>query len=98
MDLSNISLSFLDSSGSTLVVLAAVALAVIRDKLVWHTRLDRALERADRWEGIALAALTAGAQAGVQAAEAAVGVVSALPDPAGMRGRHTVTDDTEAER
>lgn len=62
-------------------ILAVVALAVITDKLVWHTRLKEAEERADRWEKVALEALTAGAQAGVKAAEVAVGVVSAIPDP-----------------
>lgn len=63
------------------LVLAVVAVAVITDKLVWHTRLKNAQERADRWEKVALDALTAGAQAGVKAAEVAVGVVNAIPDP-----------------
>lgn len=67
---------------STVGVLIIVSVAVITDKLVWHTRLKNAEKRADRWETIALEALTAGAQAGVKAAEVAVGVVSALPDPA----------------
>lgn len=62
-------------------VLVLVAVAVITDKLVWHTRLKNAEKRADRWETVALEALSAGAQAGVKAAEVAVGVVSALPDP-----------------
>lgn len=63
------------------------ALLVITDKLIWHTRYKAETERADRWEKIALEALTAGAQAGVQAAEIAVGVVSAIPDPQGDRNR-----------
>lgn len=78
---------------TALAILAAVALAVIKDKLIWHTRMEsaesmwrerlaKAEGRADRWETVALEALTAGAQAGVKAAEVAVGVVSALPDPA----------------
>lgn len=90
MDL--ISLDMLDKL-SAVVILCAVALSVITDKLVWHTRLkavekqaaealDRSEKRADRWEQVALEALTAGAQAGVKAAETAVTVVSALPDPA----------------
>lgn len=66
---------------SSLAVLAIVAILVITDKLVWHTRLKRAEERADRWETVALEALSAGAQAGIKAAEVAVGVVSAIPDP-----------------
>jgi hypothetical protein len=70
---------------STFAVLVVMALAVITDKLVWHTRLKKAEDRADRWEQIALEALTAGAQAGVKAAEVAVGVVSAIPDPQGER-------------
>jgi hypothetical protein len=66
---------------SVVVVLAAVALSIITDKLVWHTRLKAETRRADRWEAIALEALQAGALAGVRAAEVAVDVVSAIPDP-----------------
>lgn len=66
---------------SAVVVLVMISLAVITDKLVWHTRLKRAQERADRWERVALDALTAGAQAGVRAAEVTADVVSAIPDP-----------------
>ena len=62
-------------------VLIGMAVAVITDKLVWHTRLKAAEKRADKWERIAIDALTTGAQAGVTAAEVAAGVVSALPDP-----------------
>jgi len=64
---------------STVGVLIALALAVITDKLVWHTRLKKETERADRWEKVALDALTAGAQAGVKAAETTVELVSSLP-------------------
>lgn len=68
-------------------VLTLVALAVITDKLVWHKRLEKAEARADRWEAIALDALSSGAEAGVRAAEVAVDAVSALPDPGlGMGG------------
>lgn len=67
---------------SAIAVLTMVALAVITDKLVWHTRLKRAEERAERWESVALEALNAGARAGVRAAEVTVDVVSAMPDPA----------------
>ena len=70
---------------SIAIVLALIALAVITDKLVWHTRLKNSEARADRWEKIALEALTSGALAGVKAAEAAVSVVSNIPDP-GRKG------------
>lgn len=73
-------LSLLDRL-TAVVVLSAVALSVITDKLVWHTRLRKAEARADRWEHIALDAMNAGARAGVRAAEVTVDVVSALPDP-----------------
>lgn len=62
-------------------VVVFIAFAVIMDKLVWHTRLTNAEARADRWEQIALEALTLGARAGVKAAEVTVDVVSAMPDP-----------------
>lgn len=75
------SLDALDKAGAV-AVLVAVALAIITDKLVWHTRLKNAEARADRWESVALQALTAGARAGVKAAEVTVDVVSAMPDPA----------------
>lgn len=65
-----------------LTVLAVVAICVITGRLVWHTQLKKAEDRADRWESIALEALRAGAQAGVEAAEVTAAVVSAMPDPA----------------
>lgn len=74
------SLAALDRAG-LVGVLIIVALGVITEKLVWHTRLKSAEERADRWERIALDALTVGAKAGVKAAEVTADVVSALPDP-----------------
>ena len=61
--------------------LALIALLVITDKLVWHTRLRKVERDRDKWQQIAIDALTTGAQAGVRAAEVAVGVVSSLPDP-----------------
>lgn len=63
-------------------VLTLVAFAVITDRLVWHTRLKKTEADRDKWQKIAIEALTGPAQAGVRAAEVAVGVVSALPDPA----------------
>lgn len=62
-------------------ILAAVAIAVITEKLVYYKRLDRETARADRWEKVALDALKIGAEASVKAAEVAVDVVSAIPDP-----------------
>lgn len=79
-----ISIEALDRIG-TLAVLSVVALGVITDKLVWHTRLKRAQDRADRWERVALEALDAGAQAGVRAAEVTAEVIRSLPDPAKER-------------
>lgn len=58
-----------------------IAVLIITDKLVWHTRFKKVQERADRWERVALEALSAGAQAGIKAAETTVGIVSVLPDP-----------------
>lgn len=68
--------------GDLTVVGMAVALAmlVITDRLVWHTRLTRAEAQRDRWEAIALEALATGAQAGVRAAEISNEVLSRLPD------------------
>ena len=63
------------------VVLVAVSLAVITDKLTWHSRLDNERARGDRWEAIAIESLKEGAKAGVKAAEIAAVVVAALPDP-----------------
>lgn len=74
-------LQVLDRIGAVTTVVL-IALAVITEKLVWHSRLKAAEERAARWERIALEALQSGARAGVKAAEVTVGVVSALPDPA----------------
>lgn len=70
----------LDKVGAVTAILL-IAIAIITDKLVWHTRYKRALDRADRWEKVALEALASGAVAGVTAAEVAAAVVSALPDP-----------------
>lgn len=81
----SISLAFLDDI-SLVAVLALVALLTITDRLVWHTRLREANDRADRWEKVALSALASGARAGVRAAEVAVDVVSAMPDPASDQG------------
>lgn len=75
-----ISMSTVDNISVT-VILSVVAISIITDKLVWHTRLRRAEARADRWERIALEALSTGAKAGVRAAEVTADVVAAIPDP-----------------
>lgn len=67
-------------------ILAAGAILALTDKLIWHTRLKKAEDRAERWERVALNALSAGAEAGVKAAEVTVDVVSAMPDPAKTDG------------
>lgn len=72
--------------------LILMCILIITDKFVWHTRYKAEQERADRWERIALEALTAGAQAGVHAAEVAVGVVSAIPDPQGERDKRAAEE------
>jgi len=58
------------------------ALLVITDKLVWHTRLKKAEQRAEFWENKAWEAIGVGAAAGVRAAEVTAKVVSSFPDPA----------------
>lgn len=67
--------------GGFVVAVVVIAIMVIMDKLVWHTRLKKAEDQRDRWEGIALR-LMADAQAGVKVTEAAVGIIASLPDPA----------------
>lgn len=56
------------------------AMLVITDRLVWHTRLKKAEERAAFWENKAWEAIGVGAAAGVRAAEVTAKVVSSLPD------------------
>lgn len=62
-------------------IIVGFAVLVIMDKFVWHTRYKAAEARADRWERIALQAMTSGARAGVQVAETALEVVSKIPEP-----------------
>lgn len=75
----------LDRIGSVTTVLL-IAFLVISEKLIWHKRFDKLRDDRDRWQQIALDALTGPAQAGVRAAEVAVGVVSRIPDPSDTRG------------
>lgn len=67
-------------------VIVAFALLIITDKFVWHTRYKSAQARAEKWENIALRAMSAGARAGIEAAETAVEVVQSIPDPAKAKG------------
>lgn len=62
-------------------VFITFATLVITDRLVWHTRLRSAEDRADRWEKVALDALGTGGHAGVRAAEVSNEVLSRLPSP-----------------
>ena len=73
----------IDSIGAV-ATLIVVAVLVITDKLVWHTRHKAAVKRAERWEAIALDLLVS-AKAGVVAAEVTANVVAGLPDPQGVR-------------
>lgn len=82
MDL--LTLNALDRASTVLFALA-MAWLVISGKLVWHTQLQRELDRADRWERVALESLTTAAQAGVSAAQITADVVSAMPDPAARK-------------
>lgn len=65
-------------------VLAFIALLVITDRLVWHTRLRQQEERAARWERIALDALGVAKTLTVQS-EVTNDVLSRLPDPGADR-------------
>lgn len=73
----------IDSIGAVGTLLV-IAVLVITDKLVWHTRLKTAQARAERWEGIALDLLVS-AKASVQAAEVTAHIVAGFPDPQGVR-------------
>lgn len=70
----------LDRIGSV-TTLIIIAFLVITEKLIWHKRFDKLQADRDKWQKIAIDALTGPAQAGVRAAEVAATVVSALPDP-----------------
>lgn len=62
-------------------VLAAVALLVITDKLVWHKRLKAEQDARKRWEEIALRSLGVTEKLTVQS-ELTNDVLTRLPDPA----------------
>lgn len=93
-ELFGVPLPAIDRLGA-LGTLILVAVAIITDKLVWHTRLKKAEDQRDRWEAVALEALSAGASAGVSAAEVAVAVVAALPDPQAARAAAAAALDPE---
>lgn len=84
MDIFGLSIPTLDRLGAVTAVLI-IAFLVITEKLIWHKRFDKLEKDRDKWQRIAIEALTGPAQAGVLAAEVAVGVVSSLPDPSGGR-------------
>lgn len=61
--------------------LVVVALMVITDKLIWHTRLAKVEKQRDDWQAMALRALGVADKMTVHA-EVANEIVSKLPDPA----------------
>jgi len=65
-------------AATTLII---VAVLVITEKLIWHKRFEKVEKDRDKWQKIALDALTTGADAGVRAAETAVAIVANIPDP-----------------
>ncbi|MDP9820375.1 hypothetical protein [Nocardioides massiliensis] len=71
---------------STPAVLAVIALLVITDKLVWHTRLKRAEKRVEKLEEMLLSALGVAERTTV-GAEVAHKVIEQLPDPGSGRGK-----------
>jgi len=69
--------------GST-TLLAVVFLAVLTDKLVWHTRLAKLEKDRDRWQQVALNALGVADKLTVTG-EVTSALVAALPDPAARK-------------
>jgi hypothetical protein len=71
----------------TLDRLGAVAMLILfawlifSERLISRKRFDKMQADRDRWQMIAVEALSGPAQAGVRAAEVAATVVSSLPDP-----------------
>lgn len=70
--------SLTDLSSGTFVAL--IILLLLSDRLVWHTRLKKAEQERDRWEGIALKALGVADKLTVHA-EVTNEVLTRLPDP-----------------
>ncbi len=70
--------SLADLSGPAILV--AIAVLVITDKLVWHTRLRRAEQRVEKLESMLLSALGVAERTTV-GAEVAHKVIGHLPDP-----------------
>lgn len=60
--------------------LVLVALLVITDKLIWHTRLAKVEKQRDDWQQVALRSLGVADKMTVHA-EVANEIVSKLPDP-----------------
>lgn len=61
-------------------ILAFVVLAVITGRLVWHTAVKKAEDRADRWEQVALRALGVSDKA-VRHAEVTHDFLKSVPEP-----------------
>lgn len=61
-------------------ILVFVVLAILTGRLVWHTAVKKAEDRADRWERIALDALGVADKMTTQG-EVTTAIVASLPDP-----------------
>lgn len=70
----------LDRLGAVAMIML-FAWLVFSERLISRKRFDKMQEDRDKWQSIAIKALTGPAQAGVLAAEVAATVVSNLPDP-----------------
>lgn len=68
----------IDAGATGLLVL--VFLAVLTDKLIWHTRLHKVEKQRDDWQKIALDALGVADKLTVQG-EATTAFMARLPDP-----------------
>lgn len=66
-------------------LVALVVLAVLTDRLVWHTRLKKVEEELDQWRNMALRSLGVTERL-AQSTEVTADVLTKLPDPAAEEG------------
>jgi len=66
-------------------LLALAFLLVLTDRLVWHTRLNKAEKERDEWKNLALKALGVADKLTVQG-EVTTALVASLPDPGAREG------------
>lgn len=64
---------------------ALIVLAILTDKLIWHTRLTKVEKERDRWQQVALNALGVADKLTVHS-EVTTAIVASLPDPAAEGG------------